>query len=450
MRWEKEGSIVWEIDVPEAGNYRLSLSYASVQAGAEVTVYTDNDDLELELNKSIGPFYKYITMGNIKDTDMEDEYLINYTRQSFPNRLHLDKGVQEIALEVNKMDRHEVIDFRALELTPTTLTTVLEDEASEALTQRASTDWMVEDKYGLMYHWTDLTVNPDGSKLDYSQAVDAFDVDAFVDLNEELGAGFVLFTLNHQFPHCPAPIPEWEEIHPGWTTERDLIQELSDELAERNIHFILYVASHLIGRPDGVGEEKWLRAHEFGRQNTLSESPHFDIFENNKIILSALGERYGQGLHGFWLDGWDLIPESYPHNNFNELFEAAKVGNPDRLVSYNRWIFPTVTPWQDYWAGEVDSPDKFPINRYMEYEVGKDLQFHSLISMEDDWVYTAEGLDYGPNYYKVRYTAEELIEYVEEVNAVQGVVTINLAIYQNGSIQPEALDIMKTVKSNIR
>ena len=143
MRWDKEGIIAWEVDVPKSGNYKVSLSYASVQAGAKMSVYTDSDDLEMELIKSTGPFFKYIEMENIGDLNMEDEFLLNYTRQSFTDLLHLEAGVQEIFIEAKNMDRHEVIDFRALELTPVDIVEQLASEEEEALSQRASTDWMV-------------------------------------------------------------------------------------------------------------------------------------------------------------------------------------------------------------------------------------------------------------------------------------------------------------------
>ena len=148
--------------------------------------------------------------------------------------------------------------------------------------------------------------------------------------------------------------------------------------------------------------------------------------------------------------GRDLIPEAYPHPDFREFFAAAKTGYSDRLVAYNRWIFPTVTPWQDYWAGEVDSPDEFPTGQLIDYEAGRGLQFHSLVAMEDDWVFTAEGLEYGESYYAPRYTADELVEYITEVSAVNGVVTINLAIHQDGTLPESSLQIMREVAEMIR
>ena len=70
--------------------------------------------------------------------------------------------------------------------------------------------------------------------------------------------------------------------------------------------------------------------------------------------------------------------------------------------------------------------------------------------MEDDWVFTAEGLEEDPNYYKPRYTAEELIEYVQAVQSVNGAVTINLAIHQDGTIGSQTKSIMKQLKAAIR
>ena len=56
------------------------------------------------------------------------------------------------------------------------------------------------------------------------------------------GAKYIIFTLNHQYPDCPAPIPEWEAMFPGKTTDRDLIQEIMQALKPKGIKFIMYNA----------------------------------------------------------------------------------------------------------------------------------------------------------------------------------------------------------------
>ena len=450
MRWQGTGTLTWEVDVPESGTYEVNMSYASMRAGANVSVKNGSNAVYAELGKSNGPFEDYLTLADLGDADLSEEFLLSYDRQDFDAPLELEAGTQTISLKLRGMQDLEFVDFRALELTPVSAKDAIEQEWAEAETLRADTDWMVDAQYGVMFHWTDLTVNRDGSQLDYKTAVEQFDVQAFGALSEQVGAGYVIFTLNHQYPHCPAPIAAWEEIHPGWTTERDLIQEIADELNRRNIDLVLYIASHLVGNPDGVGENKWLRAHEFGSSESIPEATHFDIAANNATVLTAIGERYGEQVRGFWLDGWDLIPETYPHTDYRELFDAAKTGHADRVVTFNRWVFPTVTPWQDYWAGEIDSPDKSPTNQFMSTEVGKGLQFHGLIAMEDDWLYSAEGLEEGRSFYKARYTAEDVIEYITEVNAARGAVTINLSIRQDLSLPTKAQEIMETVKTAVR
>ncbi len=45
--------------------------------------------------------------------------------------------------------------------------------------------------YGIGFHWTSLTHPREGKPLSYREAVEAFDVDAFVKQAIETGAGYV-------------------------------------------------------------------------------------------------------------------------------------------------------------------------------------------------------------------------------------------------------------------
>jgi len=451
MHWSGDGTIAWAIDVPEAGEYEVRVSYAALKDGAQFTARTTGSSTQTTVLKTKGMWWNQYDMSDIHKVDIDEEWLSNYSRITFPDPIELQAGTQALELAVSEMITDEIIDFRAVELTPVDAVQTREADIAQATAERSSTDWMVEAKYGLMFHWTDMTVNGDGSQLDYEDAVNAFDVEAFADLSEELGAGYVLFTLNHQYPHCPAPIPAWETIHPGWTTERDLVAELIAELSTRDIPLMLYVASHLLGQPDDIGEPRWLRAHRFSENSDLADDPHFDIVANNAALLEAIGERYGTGLAGFWLDGWDLIPEQYPHPDLQAVTQAAKAGNPDRIVSYNRWIFPTVNPWQDYWAGEVDSIEKSPDERYISFAAGQGLQLQSLIAMEDDWVFTQEGLqDGGPRMYKPRFTKRELVNFIERSTQAQGAVTINVAIHQDGVLGEDVHEVLAGVADEVR
>lgn len=53
--------------------------------------------------------------------------------------------------------------------------------------QRADTAWMKR-SMGLSFHWTDMSVNLDGTQKAYQEAVEAFPVEAFADAVADAGA----------------------------------------------------------------------------------------------------------------------------------------------------------------------------------------------------------------------------------------------------------------------
>jgi len=468
IRFRSDGSLTWSIDTGNvSGKYQVSVvaSYFGTKTSVDVSVNVNKKAPEItgKLTKVSGHFSDEYTpkqFFKMSENKIKNEFLYNYHRHTLDGTVTLSKGVQTITLTASNMINAQLIDFRSLELTPISALDGIQNDESDAIAARASTNTLVNGVYGIMLHWTDLSVNLDGSeKSSYAKAVDQFNVPKFVKLCQEVGAKHVLFTLNHQHPHCPAPIPEWEAMHPTWTTsDRDLIGEIADGLDAVGIDLMLYIASHLVGKPDDIGinekgETIWLEAHQIFSNDpkNLKDRPYFDIIESNKIVMAAIGERYGSKVKGFWLDGFDLIPESYPEGDWQGLFESAKVGYEKRLVSYNRWVFPTVTPWQDYWAGEIDSVEEiYEDEGEIGFAAGKGLRYHGLIAMEDDWVLTKENLDCGQDYYKPRFNKNDLIQFVQDVQKRQGVTTINLAIEQNGNIMPKTLTIMKKLKAAIR
>src|SRR5437016_2761999 len=81
----------------------------------------------------------------------------------------------------------------------------------------ASTDWMHRAGYGIMVHWTGVTIPQHGAKLPYAEAVARFDVKAFAQQLEEAGAGYLIFTLGHNLVHMPFPSAIMDARLPGLT-----------------------------------------------------------------------------------------------------------------------------------------------------------------------------------------------------------------------------------------
>lgn len=204
--------------------------------------------------------------------------------------------------------------------------------------------------------------------------------------------------------------------------------EMADALNEKGIKLILYMSSHILLRSKLIPEEQGVDVH--------------------MEILRELGQRYGRKLAGYWFDGWDIIPQRFPNApvSFERFFEATKTGNPDRVIGLNFWIFPDATLWQEYWAGEADEELKPAKGRYIEYDAGRGLQRHALFMLEDIWVHRKPNCEME----KPVFTEEELISYIKQLTENEGVATINLGIFQDGTIGEESRKLMRALRRAIR
>jgi len=409
IEWSGEGSVTWQVNVSEADDFEVALCYASPSEGSRIEVVSGESNIADVVRRPNGSFYSWS---------------LNYERIHLNGTLSLPAGVSNVTLRVTEY--HHELRLRSLELIPMSAKDAIAAEREKARRMRASTDWFVDAGYGVMFHWTSRTQPRHGPQKPYADAVNDFDVNAFADMVEETGAGYVIFTVNHAEPHCPAPIESWERVHPGWTTQRDLIGDIADALNQRGIKLMLYFASHILGKLDTASEEEFFKIH-------------FDI-------LTEMGLRYGEKVAGYWFDGWHAVTEKYPYAPFERFFNACKAGNPDRIIALNYWIFPVTTEWQEYWAGELGSPQRPHTARYFEDGPAKGLQSHSLLMLDAPWVHDKPNTPME----LPRFTDEELISYVKACIANQGVVTMNLGIYQDGTIGEATLEQMKALRKAIR
>ena len=254
-------------------------------------------------------------------------------------------------------------------------------------------------------------------------------------LISEIGAAYVIFTLNHAHPHCPAPIQSWEAIHPGSTTRRDLIGDIADALEKRGIRFLLYINSPVLTMLGHIGVTGLYEL-------TFSEEQFTEIHKN---VLSEIGSRYRDKLTGYWFDSWYQSLAAYPDVPIEAIYRYCKVGNPGRITAFNFWIFPVLTPWQDYWAGELNALQNPFESRYIQRGAGTGFQAHGMVSMLESWVHSETGPIPPP-----QFSAEDLIAHVKANMEHQAVTTINIGIYQDGTIEQSSLDMMRQLRRAIR
>jgi alpha-L-fucosidase len=182
-------------------------------------------------------------------------------------------------------------------------------------------------------------------------------------------------------------------------------------MEKRGIKLILYYHH-------GVGDYEWSNASGFYRKDKSQ------FFQNEYDILAEVGERYGRKVAGWWFD------DRYPDQPFQKLYEATKIGNPDRIVAWNSWIMPKSTEFQEYYSGEAAHCVTVPeANYFGAGGPAEGLQPHFLIIADDPWAHNTRDSDIGPPLYQ----DDELIRYVKAVNALGGPVTINIGVYQDGT-----------------
>ena len=409
--WKGNAEMAWNIVIPANEKYDLYLIAGVPEESENLPLHFDIGNISFE-------FPLHPTSGWVGGSS-------NFQRIKIGSALSLPKGDQKLVLKTaGIMGDHVLFNLRSVEMVPLSALPAKEKDRKRAEAARASTEWQVKAGYGLMFHWTSQSVNPDGTNKPYEQAVNEFDVTQFANMVESTGAGYVIFTIGHAEQYCPAPIKSWEACHPGKTTQRDLIGEIADALNKKDIRFICYLHS--------------LGTASFRRQSNQ------DFFKTFKGILTEIGNRYRQKIAGYWFDCWYQIFEGYPEIPFRDFYKITKTGNKDRIICLNSWIYPAVSPWQDYWAGETASPISPPENGFLKEGCVTDLPYHVLLIMEPYWV-QEKGEMPDP-----RFNADELSDYIRKCSENGGAVTVNMGIYQNGAVGEKALQVMKDVKNQIR
>lgn len=307
--------------------------------------------------------------------------------------------------------------------------------------------WM-RGSFGISVHWTTHSVRADGSRLPYREAVAAFNPERFAGTLAEAGAKHCIFTLTHAEQYLALPHPVLEKLLPGRTTERDLIGELIDALAARDIRFIAYY-NHAC---NGNNDPAWRKAcgYDAGIRGDL------DTFARNICaIVAFMAKRYGKSLSGWWFDSSYSVDPRGPHNSVScemgewqfpwaALARAATGGNPECAVAFNagvgsRFLY---AGCQNYYAGEaVALTERFSpgIRPGM-----RDTRWICLDS--PDWLFSQRHATAG--FSAPRFSDREVADYLDRHLRHGRMVTFNLQIDQEGRINPAALDQLRRLRES--
>src|SRR6266516_2204275 len=124
--------------------------------------------------------------------------------------------------------------------------------------------------------------------------------------------------------------------------------------------------------------------------------------------------------------------------NFESFSAASRAGNPDSIVAFNPGVVYrplSVTPFEDYTAGEVDQPDRWsPRSRHKD---GKQdgARIHVLSYLGERW-----GFGETP-----RFKTEDVVAFSKKLVDVGGAITWDVPIQRDGQIAPPFLDQLSAV-----
>ncbi|HWF46687.1 MAG TPA: hypothetical protein VG168_06760 [Bryobacteraceae bacterium] len=117
--------------------------------------------------------------------------------------------------------------------------------------------------------------------------------------------------------------------------------------------------------------------------------------------------------------------------NFASFAAAARSGNPDSILTFNPGVVYrslSITPYEDFTAGEVDKPDLLLIRRGVNGKVDG-TQIHMLSYLGQPW-----GMG------SPRFTAEQVVNYSRKIWDAGGAVTWDVPVEMNGKISAPFLD----------
>lgn len=292
------------------------------------------------------------------------------------------------------------------------------------------TDWFHEAGYGVFVHYLyGLQNDPEslhslGRNSSWDDCVREFDTERFADTMAEVRARYVIFTVMQIQRYMIAPNETFDRISgyaPGEAcATRDLIADLADALNERGIRLMLYFTGD---GPRGDAQA----AEAFGWGEPVSD----EFVGKWTSVAREYSERYGERVAGWWVDGcYPWI--GYDNDKLRVFAGALKAGNPASIVAFNRGVDPRVmpyTPHEDYTCGEQNRFFDMPTSRFVEGE-----QWHILSYLGDWW-----------GGFGTKYTKRELAEYVWDVHQRGGVVSIDVALFRDGSLDRSQIEMLKAV-----
>ena len=295
--------------------------------------------------------------------------------------------------------------------------------------QRAQ--WMQEAKWGVMSHYlAEWIARAGGFEMTvdkWNELADNFDVEGVANQLQKIGAKYYIISIGQNSGYFLAPNPVYDHltgISPSKCSRRDLVADLSKALRQRDIRLIVYLPA---GAP--ARDREAVRALEW----TNGPSPNVAFQRKWEQVISWWSTRWGDAIDGWWFDGcyWPNHMYRGSEPNFESFARAARIGNPNNVVAFNPGVLNrtiSITPHEDYIAGEIEDPARISIRRVFD-GLADGNQFQILSYLGERWGTGAP-----------RFETHQVIEWSKRVIAEKGAFTWDVPVQTNGLIREEFME----------
>ena len=294
--------------------------------------------------------------------------------------------------------------------------------------------WMQDQRYcwGVMTHYLadwqarvhklDMTVDL------WNKLVNGFDVEGMAQRLESVGAGRYQLSIGQNSGYYLSPNSAYDKItgvQPSKCSHRDLVADFYEPLHRRDVKLMAYLPS---GAPNqdktAVAALEWASGPVPNRNFQLKWEQ----------VIAEWSRRWGVRVAGWWFDGCYFPNSMYRSGerpNFASFAAAARTGNPNSCLAFNPGVvyrMLSMTPSEDYTAGEIDKPEMVTVRRSVDGRVDG-TQIHMLSFLGQTWGMGAP-----------RFTVDQVIGFTKKIRDAGGSVTWDVPVELDGTITKPFLD----------
>ena len=271
---------------------------------------------------------------------------------------------------------------------------------------------------------------------DWNRLVDDFDTERVAFDLHRMGAEYFFLTLMQGTKYMLAPNATYDRIigaQPGEAcSRRDLPLDLARDLAKYDIDLCLYYTGDGPHKDPIAGVRMGYYDVDCPQQPLVT----MDFVQNWASVLEEYALRYGDKVKAWWIDGCYTY-FGYDQTLLKPYYDACKKGNPEVCVAMNSGVNPDYQKWycaEEFVCGEFNDFRVLPKSSDID-----GARAHILAPLG----ISADGSEYGgwcrPG---CKRDKEYLTDFVRLANRTQTPVTIDIALYADGTWDPEQVELL--------